>query len=77
MKPDALSKLLLWLGAFEESQQWTSMSSYSLKHIFERETDVYVTDGLFVLGALMAGFSVRFWDDYQSAQFKMRRPAVR
>lgn len=77
VKPGALEKLLLWMGAFEESRRWTSRSSYGLKHAFERETGVYVPDGLFILGALMAGFTARFWDDYQSAEFKMRRPAVR
>jgi hypothetical protein len=77
VKAGALKKLLRWLGGFEHSPRWTSMSSYSLKHIFERETGVYVTEGLFILGALMAGFTAGFWSDYQSAQFKMRRPAVR
>lgn len=77
VKPFALQKLLLRLEAFERAQHWTTRSSYGLKHIFERETGVYVPDGLFILGALMAGFTARLQDNYQSAHFKMRRPAVR
>jgi hypothetical protein len=76
VRPDALKKLILWLSGFERSKRW-SRSSYGLKHIFERETDVYVTDGLFTLGALMEGFTARFWNDSQSAVFQMRRPVMR
>ena len=77
VRPDALKKLLLWLRSFEQSKRWTSMSSYSLKHVFERETDVYVTDGLFILGALIGGFTLRFRDNDPSSVVKMRRPVVR
>jgi hypothetical protein len=76
VKPDALKQLLRWLSGFEHSERWSSYS-YSLKHIFERETGVYVTDGLFILGALMAGFTARFWNNSPSAKFKMHRPGVR
>lgn len=77
VKSDALAKLIRWLSSFETSKRFTRASSYGLKHVFERETDIYVTDGLFILGALMAGFTVRVRDDDPSSVLKMRRPAVR
>jgi len=77
VKRDALKKLIRWLRGFEHSQQWTRRDSYGLKHLFERETGVYVPDGLFTLGALMAGFSAKFAEDSPTAVFQMRRPAVR
>jgi hypothetical protein len=72
-----LRQLSKWQKSFEPARQWTRSTSYSLKHVFERETGIYVPDGLFIVGVLMAGFEAKFWNDSPSAVFRMRRRAVR
>lgn len=75
--PDAFRQLQCWVRAFQPSHRWTQMHSYGLNHVFERETGIYVPDGVFILGALMAGFVPKFPKDSPTAIFRMWRPAVR
>jgi hypothetical protein len=72
-----IERLQGWLSGFERANTWTRSTSYGLKHIFEREAGIYVPEGLFIVGALMAGFTAKFWDDSTSAVFQMRRPVAR
>jgi hypothetical protein len=72
-----IERLQGWLSSFEPANTWTRSTSYGLKHIFEQEGGVYVPNGLFIVGPLMAGFTARFWNDSPNAVFQMRCPVVR
>lgn len=72
-----LQQLQKWLGSFEATSSWTRSTSYCLKHVFERETSIYLPNGLFIVGACMAGFAAKFWNNSPNAVFQFRRPGVR
>jgi hypothetical protein len=74
---DRLRQLQKWLGSFEIARTWTRSTSYSLKHLFESESGVYLPNGIFIVGVLMAGFSAKVWNNSPNAVFQFRRPVVR
>lgn len=72
MLPARVEQLRGWLSSFEPSKRW-KQSSYSLKHVFERETGTYMMNGSFITCVLMEGFEIKI--DGESALIKMQRPA--
>jgi hypothetical protein len=47
-----------WLSSFDRSDN-PRLNSYGLKHVYERETCRYLINGAFIIGCIMAGFTVR------------------
>jgi hypothetical protein len=61
-----------WLSSFVPARRW-KQHSYALKHVFERETRTYVTEGAFIVALLIGGFELKVAGS--SALIKLQRPA--
>jgi hypothetical protein len=67
-----LQALKRWLSSFVRAHRW-KQDSYSLKHVLERETGTYMTNGAFIVALLMDGYEVKI--SGSSALIAIQRPA--
>jgi hypothetical protein len=72
-----LAKSRATLAASDDDVQWVAkwlieeispiatptVSSYAMKHVMERATGKYVSNGAFIAGALVAGYAMTYTDD--------------
>jgi hypothetical protein len=57
---DSVQQAIAWIGPIKRTKTAgdTCASSYGLKHVMERQSGVYVTNGAFIAAALMLGVPV-------------------
>jgi hypothetical protein len=77
LRPDFQEALDNWISNnIKPAKTWWNRSSYGLKHDFERDTEIYVTNGQFKGAMLKAGYEPEFYDELNwgfKARFINRR----
>ncbi len=56
-RTDYLEPARQWVSQFGKAKTHRA-SAYAIKHVMERDTGVYVTEGAFIVSALMEGFTM-------------------
>lgn len=74
---DDFEKICNWLTKIDKIKTInTRRSSYSLKHIAEKEIG-YITNGVFIAAAIYSGFNFKIYSDSQNVYFGMSEKSIK
>lgn len=65
-----------WLRPFLPTNRQWRHNSYGLKHVFERETGVYLINGAFIVGVLQDLLTIKIESDSTNCLIAARRPSL-
>lgn len=66
-----------WMSERKKTKHTTKTGSYWLKHVLEREQKQYITNGEFIAGAILAGFTPNRHSDGPNCSFNISRREIK